>query len=208
MGNPLHQSSSEDSNSEHSSFSSYTNSPCQELLAEPEQLCHAQHRYHCSNHISLSYVTQSCYKNSLAQLSPRLYRAYIDEGRGHDLEMKRIYNRRQPIPCPSDHYEYWYEEAPQNQQRGRLIPCHLKLSRAPSLREYPQHPGRALPRQVVSEELKSWHQRCQLRPRSLDRQGAVRPRNLPLHESPLSHQQDFYNQVKYLILILVEGWLT
>ncbi|KAK3536871.1 hypothetical protein QTP86_027007 [Hemibagrus guttatus] len=195
MGNPLYHSSSEDSNSEHSSAPSYTSSPCQELLAEPEKLCHAQPRHHYPNHISLSYVTHSYSKSCLAQLSPRLYRAYIDEGRGYDMDLSRRYLRHQPSPCPSGHYEHWYEEAPLYRQRGRLIPCQLKLSRAPSLKEYPQHPGRALPRQVVSDELKSWHQRCQLRPRSLDRQGAVRIQNLPLQESPLSHHQDYFDQV-------------
>ncbi|XP_026791390.1 innate immunity activator b isoform X2 [Pangasianodon hypophthalmus] len=195
VGNPVHHSSSEDSNSEHSSAPSYTSSPCQELLAEPEQLCQAQHRYHYSNHSSPSYVTHRYYKNSSAQLSPKLYRGYIDEGRGHDMDLSRMYIRHQPSPCINGHYEYWYEEPPLYQQGGRLIPHHLKLSRAPSLKEYPQHQSRALPRQVVSDELKSWHQRCQLRPRSLDRQGAVRIRNLPLHESPLSHHHDIYDQV-------------
>lgn len=203
MGNPLHHSSLEDSNSEHSSAPSYTSSPCQEFLAEPEQLCQAQHRNHYSNHISLSYVPHSSYKNTSAQISPRLYRGYIDEGRGHDMDLSRMYIKRQPSSCTNGHYEYCYEDAPLYQQRGRLIPSHLKLSWVPSLQEYPQHPSRALPPQVVSDELISWHQRCQLQPRSLDRQGAVCIWNLPLHESPLSHQHDFYDQVKYLILLLM-----
>ncbi|KAI5093525.1 hypothetical protein C0J45_16663 [Silurus meridionalis] len=194
MGNPLHYSSSEDSCSEHSLATSYNSSPCQELLAEPDQLCQAQHRYQYSNHISMPYITHSYY-NSTTQLSPRLYRGYVDEGTGHDMDLSRIYIRRHPSPCTSGHYEYRYEGAPLYQQGGRRIPHNLKLSRAPSLKEYPQHPSRTLPRQVVSHELKSWHQRCQLRPRSLDRQGAVRSRNMPLHESPLSHQHDFFDQV-------------
>lgn len=195
MGNPVHHSSSEDSNSEHSSGPSYTSSPCQELLAESEHLCQAQNRYHYSNHMSQSYITHSYYKNSSAQFVPRLYRGYIDERRCHDMDLSRMYIRRQLSPCKNGHYEYYYEEAPLYQQGGRLFPHHLKLSRAPSLKDYPQHPSRALPRQVVSDELKSWHQRCQLRPQSLDRQGAGCIQNLPLHEFPLS-QHDFYDQVK------------
>ncbi|XP_060713748.1 innate immunity activator b isoform X2 [Tachysurus vachellii] len=195
MGSQLHHSSAEESNFEHSLTPIYTGSPCQELLDEPEQLCHTQHRYHYPNHISLSYVTHTYSKNPLAQISPRLYRAHIDEGRGYDMEWSRMDLRRQPSPCPSVHYEQWYNEVPLYQQQDRLIPCHLKLSRAPSFKEYPRHPGKALPRQVVTDELKSWHQRCQLRPRSLDRQCAVRIRNLPLHDSPLSHQQANHDQV-------------
>lgn len=198
MGNPVHHSSSEDSNSEHSSAPSYKSLSCQELLAEPEHLCHTQHRYHYTKHISQSYY----YKNSSAQLSPRLYRGYINEVQGHDMDLSRMYIRHHPSPCIRSQYKYWYEEAPLYQQEGRLIPHHLKLTRAPSLKEYPQHPSRALPRQVVSDELKSWHQRCQLRPQSLDRQGI---QNLPLHESPHSHQHNFYDQVKYLILLFMVG---
>ncbi|KAF4094064.1 hypothetical protein AMELA_G00008970 [Ameiurus melas] len=194
-GNPLYHSSLEDRNSEQSLAPSYTSSPCQVLLAEPEQLCQAQHRHNCSNHISLSYVTHSYHNNSSAQLSPRLYRGYIDEGRGHDMDLSRTRIRRQPSPCSNGHYAYWHEEVPLYQQGGRLIPHHLKLSRAPSFKEYPQHPSRALPRQVVSDELKSWHQRCHLRPQSLDRQGSVHIRNRPLHELPFSHHHDFYDQI-------------
>lgn len=187
MGNALHHSSSEDSNSEHSSAPSYTSSPCQELMSEPDQLCQSPHRYHCSNHIAQSYLTHSYYKNSSALFFPSLYRGYIDEGRAHDMELSSMYIRRQHCPCNN---KYYYEESP----GGRLTPRHLELSRAPSLREYPQHPSRALPRQVISDELKSWHERSQLRPQSL--QGAVYMPNL--RDSPLS-QHDFCDQVPNII---------
>lgn len=207
MGNPLRDSSLEDSNSEHSSAPSSTSSPCQELLAEPEQLCQAQHRYQYSNSISLSYGPHCSYKDTLTQISPRLHRGCIDEGRGHDINLSRMYIKHQLSSCTNGHYEDYYKEAPLYQQRGRLISSHMKLSRVPSLKEYPQHPSRALPPQVVSGELISWHQRCQLQPRSLNRQGTVCIWNLPLRESPLSHQHDFYDQVKshcYLWYDLIE----
>ncbi|KAG5275330.1 hypothetical protein AALO_G00146220 [Alosa alosa] len=96
-------------------------------------------------------------------------------------------------------HDYWYEPAPVT------LPAHVRVSRAPSLREYPAHhppchPAHhpalhpALPRQLVSEQLKSWHQRQQLqrpsRPRSLDRhrQGALRIRNSTGRDSPLALQ--------------------
>ncbi|KAG5837707.1 hypothetical protein ANANG_G00215420 [Anguilla anguilla] len=72
-----------------------------------------------------------------------------------------------------------------------------RLARAPSLREYPHHPSLGLPRELVSEELKSWHQRSQVcgpRPRSLDRQGAFRLRNVSGRDSPLSQQHHFPQQ--------------
>ncbi|KAL7837344.1 hypothetical protein SRHO_G00270550 [Serrasalmus rhombeus] len=200
MGNPMYYSSSEDSNSEHSSTLSYVCSPCQEHPAELQRPYQAQYRYHYTslpdNYIPQPYMPLSHYKNSSPQLSSSFHRGFVDEGRGHEMDMSRMYMRHQPPPsCTNGHYEYWYEEAPPHQVY-RPVPPHLKLSRAPSLREYPHHPSRGLPRQVVSEELKSWHQRSQLRPprpRSLDRhrQGAVRFKNLPGHESPLSQQHSF-----------------
>ncbi|XP_062401179.1 innate immunity activator b isoform X2 [Sardina pilchardus] len=90
----------------------------------------------------------------------------------------------------SGRHDYWYEDAPV----ALAVPGHVRLSRAPSLREYPPcHPAHGLPRQLVSEQLKSWHQRQQLqrpaRPRSLDRhrQGAMRIRSTHTHTHAHTH---------------------
>ncbi|XP_069797842.1 innate immunity activator b isoform X3 [Narcine bancroftii] len=56
----------------------------------------------------------------------------------------------------------------------RITPSHCRIVRTPSLKE---HPNRTLQRNVVSEELQSWHERTRQRngrPHSLDRQGAFR----------------------------------
>ncbi|XP_051891014.1 innate immunity activator protein-like isoform X2 [Pristis pectinata] len=56
----------------------------------------------------------------------------------------------------------------------RITPSHCRIVRTPSLKEYP---NRSLLRDVVSEELQSWHERARQRngrPHSLDRQGAFR----------------------------------
>ncbi|XP_038676152.1 innate immunity activator b isoform X2 [Scyliorhinus canicula] len=56
----------------------------------------------------------------------------------------------------------------------RITPSHCRIVRTPSLKEYP---NRGLLREVVSEELQSWHERSRQRngrPHSLDRQGAIR----------------------------------
>ncbi|XP_062842596.1 innate immunity activator b isoform X2 [Trichomycterus rosablanca] len=197
---PLYYSGSDDSSSEHSSTSSYISSSTKEPSAELERLCQAQYTYHYPNYISQSYLPPSynIQQNPSPQPPSSFYRGYADEGRSPymDMDMERIYFGHQfPTPHTNGH---GYDEAPLQPQAHRPIPSHLKLSRAPSLRDYPQHPSRALPRQVVSDELKSWHQRCQLRPRrpcSLDRhrQGAVL--NVPGRESPLSQQHGFHKQV-------------
>ncbi|XP_048408938.1 innate immunity activator protein-like isoform X1 [Stegostoma tigrinum] len=56
----------------------------------------------------------------------------------------------------------------------RITPSHCRIVRTPSLKEYS---NRSLLKEVVSEELQSWHERTRQRngrPHSLDRQGAFR----------------------------------
>ncbi|XP_016148813.1 innate immunity activator b [Sinocyclocheilus grahami] len=195
VGNPLYYSSSEDSNSEHS-VQSYANSPCQEHPGELPWPYQPQYGYQYAS-LNDSHVPQRCspthfYKNPQYQSSPSFSRGYVEDGWGHPLERDsgRLYISHQapsPVYSSNGHYEYYYSEAMPSQQRScRLLPAHVKLSRAPSLREYSHHPSRGLPRQVVSEELKSWHQRNQLRPHSLDRN---RQDTLRIPESPLSLSQ-------------------
>ncbi|XP_031423754.1 innate immunity activator b isoform X2 [Clupea harengus] len=192
MGNPLYYSSSEDSMSEHSATSytsSYTSSSCHEGPAEaphphPCQLVYGYPDPHPHN---------GFYRNIQHQSTPSFSRAgYPPHMRAYPPEAE--FGQTHASPCPGGRYDYWYEEAPVVvlQRVPTAVPAHVRLARAPSLREYPQHhPASGLPRQLVSEELKSWHQRHQFhRPRSLDRhrQGAVRVRTNSSRESPLSQQ--------------------
>lgn len=195
VGSPLYYSSSEDSNSEHS-FQSYASSPCQEYPGELPWPYQPQYSFHVSdNPVSQRYSPVSFNKNYQPPSSSSYSRGYVDDGWGHpyDMDTGRAYiSHHAPSPVYSNgHYDYCYNEAPHHQQRSlRVLPAHVKLSRAPSLRDYPHHPNRGLPRQVVSEELKSWHQRNQRRspqPCSPDRsrQGSPRIRHAPGQESPL-----------------------
>ncbi|XP_051532365.1 innate immunity activator protein-like isoform X1 [Myxocyprinus asiaticus] len=203
VGNPIYYSSSEDSNSEHS-VQSYTNSPCQEHPGELPWPYQHQYGYQytslADNHVPQRYSPTNFYKNTQHQSSPSFSRGYVENGWGHPLDMDtgRLYmSHLAPSSAYSNgHHEKCYNEALPHQQRScRILPAHVRLSRAPSLRDYPpHHPSRGLPRQVVSEELKSWHQRSQLRPprpQSLDRnrQGALCIRNASGRESPLTLSQ-------------------
>uniref|UniRef100_A0A452HTB6 Cytohesin Ubiquitin Protein Inducing domain-containing protein n=1 Tax=Gopherus agassizii TaxID=38772 RepID=A0A452HTB6_9SAUR len=80
----------------------------------------------------------------------------------------------------------------------RLGPVPSRLMRTPSLKDYVPGSGRALAKSAVSEELKSWHERTKLRnlrPHSLDRQGAFRVRNAPGRELYASHSAGQQAQV-------------
>ncbi|XP_062323609.1 innate immunity activator b isoform X1 [Osmerus eperlanus] len=196
-GNPMYHSGSEDSSSEHSA-PSYAGSLCQEVPCQPTyQHLHSSPN---NNQAPLPYSGPGFYQNSKNQSSPSIHREYYEDGivYPHDMVMGRGYYC-QPAQSPSTRYEHWYEGPPvYPPQALRPLPHHVRLSRAPSLREYSHHLSRGLPRQVVNDELKSWHQRNQFReprPRSLDRQGAIRVKNIPDLESPLAQHHMFQEQV-------------
>ncbi|XP_030634177.1 innate immunity activator b [Chanos chanos] len=209
IGNPLYHSSSEDSSSEHST-PSCTSSPCVEHPAELHGSFRSHYPCHYPGHpdghmqaYAQAYAPTSFYKTPQYQSSPNFFRGFVNGVRGYpsDMDTGRLCTSQlPPQACPAGRYEYWYEETHPHAQRVlKAPPSHIRLARAPSLREYPHHPSRVLPRQVVSEELKSWHQRNQFReprPRSLDRQrqGAIRIRNIPGRESPLSQQHMLQEQ--------------
>ncbi|RXM91423.1 hypothetical protein EOD39_21193 [Acipenser ruthenus] len=188
LSNPLYHSGSEDSNSDYST-PSYTSSSCQERMPElvrpglppypgpPQNNCYPGFYKNPQNHSSPNfYPPHGCTE------AGRGYLRESDPGRGHLIESDQ--GRGQ--------YRYDDDPAPRRVMQ-RPFPAQVKLARAPSLKDYPQSASqRGLPREVVSEELQSWHVRTvfrSVRPRSLDRQGAIRVRsNTPGRESPLTRQ--------------------
>ncbi|NXS25481.1 INAVA protein, partial [Mystacornis crossleyi] len=74
----------------------------------------------------------------------------------------------------------------------RLVPSRSRIVRTPSLKDYAPAGARGLSKAAVTEELKSWHQRAQLRgarPHSLDRQGAFRrPHGGTTRDGPIAHR--------------------
>ncbi|KAJ7999545.1 hypothetical protein DPEC_G00195540 [Dallia pectoralis] len=196
-------SETEDSNSEHSA-PSYASSPCPEtscdIPRERQPACRYQQPGD-ERHASLgprAYPPGPGYYPQPPQLHsrPGFHQDYFDDRMVYppEMDVARLYHGH-ASPHPASRYENRYEDAPVHAQRAvRLLPPHVRVSRAPSLREYAHHPSRVLPRQVVDEELKSWHQRNQFRPCSLDRQGAVRVRNVPGCESPLAQHRMYQEQ--------------
>ncbi|XP_044287707.1 innate immunity activator protein [Varanus komodoensis] len=124
--------------------------------------------------------------------------------KGHEAEYHC--QRPQTLECPSGFF-YAMEYVPDSHSRPtflsssavhfayreELVPVrfhrpvvsHSRVMRTPSLKDCPLVGPRVLSKSVVTEELKSWHERTRLRgarPHSLDRQGAFRMRSCPGRE--------------------------
>lgn len=139
------------------------------------------------------------YQNSRYQSGAGFNRGYYgaDVAYALDLDTARGY--------PPHRRDYVYAEAVAPPEPPMMMmspprwaPQEVRLSRSPSLWEPQHYRSNGLPRQVVNDQLLSWHQRNQLRgprPRSLDRQGAVRVKNVPDWVSPLAQNQRYQEQV-------------
>lgn len=180
---------SEDSNSEHS-FASYNSSPCQELLCDSPVQHQSSPRGSYASQPS-PWQPNSFYHNSQHQSSPGFHKAYGPQDfvpYPPDMELGRSYCT-QRSPCPHSRYGYWHQDAfvAHHQRAPRPFPPNPpRLSPSPRPDwERSHYQSGGLSPQLVSEQLKSWHQRSQLRTprsRSLDRQGAVRLKHLPTQQ--------------------------
>ncbi|XP_044075613.1 innate immunity activator b isoform X2 [Siniperca chuatsi] len=193
--------SSEDSNSEHS-FTSYNSSPCQELACDsPKQYQSAfLHSGPVGSYGPQAFPRTGIYHNPRQQSNASFHKAYYNEEMVYppDLDLARGYYTQQ-APCPSNRYEYWYKDAAVPHQRAqRPLPPDIRLSPSPAQWDHPHYRSSGLPQQVVNEQLKSWHWRSQLkapRSHSLDRQGAVRVKNMSARDMTCYQNQKYHEQV-------------
>ncbi|XP_017271177.1 innate immunity activator b [Kryptolebias marmoratus] len=192
----VNPSNSEDSSSE-KSFSSYSSSPRQEFPS------HLPRQYQSGFPVASpegSYGPQavlstSFHPNPRHMFSPGAQRTYYNEEMVYppDIDMARSRFSQQ---TPS-RYEYCYRDAAVPHQRAqRPLPPDIRVS-PPAQMDHPHYRSNALPRQVVNEQLKSWHRRSQFkapRSRSLDRQGAIRMKSASVRESTHGQNQKYHDQ--------------
>ncbi|XP_028265938.1 innate immunity activator protein isoform X2 [Parambassis ranga] len=175
-----YQSSSEDSSSEHSS-SSYIGSPGRDRPTEIPKLFPPPYGFHFGAQKKGPSGFPSPHTNSTQSQS------YVPADEGplspQDLDMgKRFLSP--PVASHSPQQRQWQEVASSPRGILKAPPPYNRLVRTPSLKEYPNHAIRLMPREIVSEELKSWHQRNQLqklRPNCGEQQG---PMNVMSPTSP------------------------
>ncbi|TDH10792.1 hypothetical protein EPR50_G00077210 [Perca flavescens] len=169
-----YQSSSEDSSSEHSS-SSYISSPGRDGPTEIPKLCPPPYGFHLgAQKKGLSNFASSHKNINQSQPSPGYVRPMAEDCplSPQDLDMGKCFLSSPPV-AHSPRQRQWQEGALSPRGILKPPPPYTRLVRTPSLKEYPNHAIRLMPRDIVSEELKSWHQRNQLqkfRPGCIDQQ--------------------------------------
>lgn len=158
-----YQSSSEDSSSElsssassSSSTSSYLSSPGRDGPTEIPKLCPPPYGFHFGAQMKGQLKTPG-----QTPLSPQ----------NQDAEKGLLLCSPSKTGSPQ-----WPERALSPPRRvPKPPPPYTRLARTPSLKEYPNHAIRLMPREAVSEELKSWHQRNQMQKSRPDQLSVTSP---------------------------------
>ncbi|XP_061661079.1 innate immunity activator protein [Syngnathoides biaculeatus] len=153
------QSSSEDSSSEHSA-SSYT--ALQDTPTEIPKLCPPPYGIHLA-----------APKKELPGFSPINSPPHTPQ---HKHMVARCSRQQRP----------WQDGPASARRTPKLLPPYTRVLRTPSLKEYTNHAVRIIPREVVSEELKTWHQRNQSVPSCVELQ-----RPLGVKRTTLLHMPPF-----------------
>lgn len=191
----LYQCSSEDSSSEHS-ISSYSSSSSRESGPEAKP-CPPPYGYHRTPQ------NKAQGQRPASSLPPPVTGPSLGKPQDRMPPEREVSRLNMGVTSPTD------PGIPNRPQKKELTspkrilkpppPPYSRLARAPSLREYPNHPTRLLPRDMVANDLKSWHQKNiagQVKPRPLERHGSVRVKRSPNQEPPPYHTIQALRQVR------------
>nr|XP_040049555.1 innate immunity activator protein [Gasterosteus aculeatus aculeatus] len=158
-----YQSSSEDSSSEHSS-SSYISSPGGDGAPDLPKRCPPPYGFHFGAQKKGPSSPAGSLKNtSRPRLRPGYVTASVEDGAlaPQDVATGQRF-LSPPTVAHSPQQRQWQGGASSTRRVPKAPPPYTRLVRTPSLNEYPNHAVMLMPRDIVSEELKSWHQRNQL----------------------------------------------
>lgn len=152
-----YQTSSVDSSSGH--LSSFICSPVRDRPTDIPKLCPPPYGFHFGAQKKELSIFSGLHKStSQPQSSPTHVRTTTEDDplSPQDLDMGKCFLSAPPVARRQQ------RRASSPRSILKPPPPYNKLVRTPSLRDYPNHAVRMMPREMVSEELKSWHQRNQL----------------------------------------------
>ncbi|CAL8368436.1 unnamed protein product [Lota lota] len=196
----LYQSSSEDSSSEHSVSSQASSPGCDgPSPTEVPKLCPPPYGFHYGAQGKGSVGPPGGYKNNNMNNNMNNIKNNYNynspasvEGSAHSLQGLSPLSPPNTSRTPQQQRPRPEEGFPSPGRAMKAPPPYSRLVRTPSLNEYPSHGSPVMPREVVSEELKSWHQRNKLQrfqPGSGDRLGRSHRINSPASPQPPPYKQ-------------------
>lgn len=196
----LYQCSSEDSSSEHS-ISSYSSSSSHEPTSEMTKACPPPYGFHrATQNMSqgqrpttnilpknnqtvnkqINKTSMTCQNNNRDRMLPERMLNLASTALSTNKQQVEVISPKRVLKPP---------------------PPYHRLARTPSLREYPNHPSRLLPREVVTNDLKTWHERNnagEINRRPLERHGSMRVKRSTDQEPPPYHQIPSQRQVNIM----------
>ncbi|KAM9475420.1 innate immunity activator protein [Clarias gariepinus] len=204
----LYQCSSEDSSSEHS-ISSYSSSSSHELTSELSKACPppygfqrpAQHKSQgqrsTPNNLPKNNQTLNKQLNKQTVTSPS--QVNIHDRMLPERDIRKLNLSLTPLSTNKQQIEL---TSPKRVLKPP--PPYHRLTRTPSLKEYPNHPSRLLPRDVVTNDLRTWHlinNGGEIKIRPLERHGSTRAKRTPDQEPPPYHKIQFQRQTTQKVVL-------
>ncbi|KAG5282127.1 hypothetical protein AALO_G00052530 [Alosa alosa] len=177
-----------------------------------------QHQPGTNNEVHIKKINQQhltsnrdahVYKNNISQQhpTPSIPRAVPKEGSALEVEMDKLRVDPSSPARPVSQNNSYPKDVPSPKRVVKPPPPpYARLVRTPSLKEYPTHlTRRLLPREIVCEELKTWHQRNNSlrgpQPRPLERQGSLRVKPSPSQEPPAYRQAYTQKQAPQILIL-------
>ncbi|KAG7332434.1 hypothetical protein KOW79_004268 [Hemibagrus wyckioides] len=204
----LYQCSSEDSSSEHS-ISSYSSSSSHELMSEVTKACpppygfrrttpnNSQDQRFTNNILPKNNQTVNKQINKPTVISPH-------QNNSHDRILPERDIRKLNLDLTSPHTNKQQVEVTSPKRVLKPPPPYHRLGRTPSLKEYPNHPSRLLPRDVVTNDLRAWHERNnvgEIKHLPLQRHGSMRIKRTPDQQPPPYHQIQSQRQIPQKVIL-------
>ncbi|XP_026885872.2 innate immunity activator protein isoform X1 [Electrophorus electricus] len=211
----LYQCSSEDSSSEHS-VSSCASSSSRDSTSEGIKVCpppYGYRQYHAAHKAPGKQPSMPLPKNSKVrptasscQHAQPTSQSTSQPSSQDSTPLRGDVGKLNPVVTSlAEPVNINKMQQPDSTKRVHKPPLpYPSLCRGPSLKEHRDHPIRLLPREVVSNDLRSWHQRYtteDIKPRALERHGFMHVKCLPNQEPPPYHQIQPHRQAPQKVIL-------
>ncbi|XP_017322343.1 innate immunity activator protein [Ictalurus punctatus] len=204
----LYQCSSEDSSSEHS-ISSYSSSSSHELTSEVAKSLPPPYGFHriVQNKSQVQRSSTNILPKNNYTVSKQINKPTVSSpcrDNNHDRMLPERDIRKLNLSLTSTNTNKQQVDVTSPKHIVKPPPPYHRPARTPSLKEYPNHPSRLLPRDVVTNDLRAWHARNnvgEIKLQPLERQGSMHVKCSPDQEPPPYHQIQSRRQTPQKVIL-------